>query len=925
MWIVSGQHSDNSHGAFRIPVWLALFSAWWPFGSDDVPQGMTMQSDAVSSPQDKRPLRLHRSRPSLRHVLPLLFLLLAAIPAGAIGVLLTGQAWNREFRTVREQHLQLALNLASALTRYAADVSVTLQLVSSHLESNQPVVALTSLLDRLHFSYICLAHRSGRVEHVAAPPTHLHLDRLPNAVIDTIQNGPAGTPSQPAFSPVLSNADGTPILVVSYAMGNDRFAIGVLKTDHFTTLQNAIRFGLKGHAVIVDRLGRILAHPNAQWRQSRHDVSELEPVRGMLAGKTGVAQFVAPQTQTRMIAGFTAAPPTGWGVMVPQPLAELEAPIARARRAIWSVIGVALLCSAALGWLVSHWLAAPLRHIGAVATRFANGMYDARVNQLGLWHTDEAATLAMQFNNMANEVNHSWQAQRASEERFRDFAQTAADWFWETDCQQIFTYIAPTPDSGRNWATDGLLGQHRREHVYNDPDDTVTRRIQAYMDREEPFTDIEFPILGRNGQSIYIAVAGKPMHDSSGTLIGYRGVVRDITDHLQTEAQLRQARRAEELREAQKMEAIGTLAGGIAHDFNNILGVILGFSELTLYEVAQSSVAWHNLQQVLTASQRAKDLVRQILTFSRKDEQERQPLQLYLVIHEALKLLRASLPTTIDIRQELAEDSGTILADPTQMQQVLMNLCNNAEYAMRDTGGILDVRLDKMEVGEALAARHPELLPGPYVRLTVRDTGIGMEEAVLARIFEPFYTTKSAGDGTGMGLAVVHGIVTNHSGAIDVDSTPGQGTTFTLYLPQIQAAGTEELQPDTPAPHGTGQILFVDDEETLARLGQRMLERLGYSVVAITNSIEALETFRRTPEAFDLVITDQTMPQMTGEVLARELRQIRADIPIILCTGFSHVIDTDKAAAQGIDAFMLKPLIAKDLGLAIQQVLSQRS
>jgi CheY-like chemotaxis protein len=257
------------------------------------------------------------------------------------------------------------------------------------------------------------------------------------------------------------------------------------------------------------------------------------------------------------------------------------------------------------------------------------------------------------------------------------------------------------------------------------------------------------------------------------------------------------------------------------------------------------------------------------------------------------------------------------------MQQVLMNLCNNAEYAMRDTGGILEVRLDNIQVEEALAARHPELLPGPYVRLTVRDTGVGMEEAVWARIFEPFYTTKLAGEGTGMGLAVVHGIVTSHSGAIDVDSRPGQGTTFTIYLPQIQAAGTEELPPDTPAPQGTGQILFVDDEETLARLGQRMLERLGYGVVARTNSIEALETFRNTPEAFDLVITDQTMPQMTGAVLARELRQIRPDIPIILCTGFSHVIDTDKAAAQGIDAFLLKPLIAKDLGLAIQQVLSQ--
>ena len=884
------------------------------------------QDQPTSSPSKKPAVRLTRPRPSLRHLLPLLFLLLAAIPAGAIGILLTNQAWDRELRTVREQHLQLSLNLSGALTRYAADVAATLHLVASHLSANQPVVTLNSLLDRHHFSYICLVNGNGQITHFATPTTHLRINRLPDHLMDIIRRAPNGNPAQPTFSPGLTNAKTPPSFLVSYAIDQERYAVGMVKTTHFRTLQSAIRFGIKGHAVIVDQVGRVLAHPNAAWQESMQDLTALTPVQRMLNGDTGVTRFTtSPPQNKELIAGFTTVPRTGWGVMVPQPLSELEAHLAQARRAVWSVIVLALLCSAILGWLVSRWLAAPLQHIGAVATRFANGKYDARVNHLGSFHTREAETLGIQFNNMANDVNRSWQAQRASEDRFRDFAQTAADWFWETDPNQIFTYIAPAPESGRNWDTDDLLGHHRREHVHNDPNDHITTRIQAYMDREEPFSDIEFPILGRDGQPLYISVSGRLMRAPDGTVLGYRGVARDITNSLQTEAQLRQARRAEELRESQKMEAIGTLAGGIAHDFNNILGVILGFSELTLYEVAQGSVAWHNLQQVLTASRRAKELVRQILTFSRKGDQERQPLQIHLVIDEALKLLRASLPTTIDIRQTLVADCGTILADPTQMHQVLMNLCGNAEYAMRHAGGILEVQLDHVLSDDALLAQHPELLPGPYVRLMVRDTGDGMDKVVLSRVFEPFYTTKPAGEGTGMGLAVVHGIVTSHGGAITVESAPEHGTTVTLYLPKVTAAEIAEHQPDLPPPEGKGQILFVDDEETLVRLGQRMLERLGYGVVTTTSSAEALATFRMTPEAFDLVITDQTMPEMTGEMLAHELRQIRANIPIILCTGFSHIIDADKAMAQGIDAFLLKPLIAKDLGLAIKKVLSQQT
>jgi CheY-like chemotaxis protein len=326
---------------------------------------------------------------------------------------------------------------------------------------------------------------------------------------------------------------------------------------------------------------------------------------------------------------------------------------------------------------------------------------------------------------------------------------------------------------------------------------------------------------------------------------------------------------------------------------------------------------------VLIAGSRAKDLVQQILTFSRQGEQESTHVQLARLVTEALTLLRAVLPSTIAIRRELHEETGTVLADPTQLHQVLINLCTNAAHAMRDAGGVLSVHLDAYEV-TVPAAVHPDLMPGAYLRLMVRDTGHGMSPAVLERIFEPFFTTKEVGEGTGMGLAVVHGIVTKCRGAIAVESALGRGTTFTIYLPRSDQPGVALPCPEDAMPRGTERILFVDDEEALAQLGHQLLTRLGYDVVTWTSSVEALKAFHDHPDRFDLVITDQTMPHMTGDVLARAWRQMRPDLPIILCTGFSQRIMAEQAETLGIDAVCLKPLVARDLARTIRQVFAQR-
>ena len=860
-------------------------------------------------------------RPSLRQLLPILFFLLAAIPAGAIGILMTNKAWDREVQKVHEQHLLLARHVAEALVRYAEDVEAAFQLTAVNIAAHRPVHELTSSLDRLHFKHVSIVDDTGKVLRLISPNPELTIDRVPEPLFNTMLTVGSKVEHLPAFSHVLPDHHGDPTIFLWSPLSPGRYALGALKTDYFVRLQSAIHFGNKGHAAIVDQSGRVIAHPNPEWRAQMQDISQLDPVRRMMQGEMGVSWFYSPALQAAMVAGFTAIPKTGWGVMIPQPLSELEDYVRQGKQAVWSIIGIALCAAGMLGWLVSRWLAAPLQHVGCVAERFANGAYDARIRDLGLLPTSEVTALAAQFNAMADEVNRSWQAQLESEQRCREFAEIAADWFWETDLQQVFTYVSPSSPSCRNAAAP--LGRHRREHILDDPTGQIVAHIQRYMDRHEPFANIEYQILANDGQPLHLSVAGKPIHDASGQVVGYRGVAQDITERLHAEARLRQAQQAEQHRHVQKMEALGTLAGGIAHDFNNILAAILGYTELTLYDISPRSPAWHNLQEVLTAGKRAKDLVLQILTFSRKSEQERKPLRFHMVLKESLKLLRATLPTTIRIFQDIAEDTGLILADTIQMQQVIMNLCANAEYAMRKTGGLLEVRLATVDVEPAFAAQHPRLLPGPHIRLIVRDTGQGIAPEIMGRIFEPFFTTKDVGQGTGMGLAMVHGIVTSHDGAITVQSMPGQGTTFQIYLPCIEPAVDCETPAEEPLPYGNGSILFVDDENILVQVGQRLLEQLGYDVVVKTNGLEALAVFRIDPYRFDLVITDQTMPYVTGAALADKFRDIRPDIPIILCTGFSHTIDAAKAATQGIDAFLMKPLMLRDLGRTIQNVLAQ--
>ncbi len=406
-----------------------------------------------------------------------------------------------------------------------------------------------------------------------------------------------------------------------------------------------------------------------------------------------------------------------------------------------------------------------------------------------------------------------------------------------------------------------------------------------------------------------------PVKDASGNIINFVAVKRDVTTEIEMEKRLRQA---------QKMEAIGTLAGGIAHDFNNILSVIMGYAEISEMKIDERDIITRNLKEIIKATGRAKELVQQILTFSRGMEEIKKPISIKPILKESVRLLRSSIPSYIKINHIMKEDPGIIEADPTQIQQILMNLCTNAAHAMRKEGGMLDIRVMNVNLDEQFTSGFENLIPGPYVMIEVSDTGEGMSKETVEKIFDPYFTTKEKGVGTGLGLAVVQGIVNKYKGAITVESELGKGSIFRVYLPIVISAKAEneEIVEHKILPTGNERILFVDDEQDIVNIGKQMLEYLGYRVTATNSPIEALRLFQDNPDDFDLVITDMTMPHLPGDKLAEKLKDIRSDIPVIICTGYSdRIADEQKAKEMGITGYIMKPFVFHQFAQAIRRIL----
>jgi PAS domain S-box-containing protein len=463
-----------------------------------------------------------------------------------------------------------------------------------------------------------------------------------------------------------------------------------------------------------------------------------------------------------------------------------------------------------------------------------------------------------------------------------------------------------------------IIGQHchtvshQRERPGGESDEKRAVQLVLASGRSQ---EVLHQHWDQTNHPVQALIKGYPMKDSRGEITSVILIINDQTEQRRLEDQLRQA---------QKMEAVGTLAGGIAHDFNNILAAIIGYTQLACQELPSESAPRQDLQESLKAASRAKDLVKQILTFSRQTDQERSPLALGPIVKEGLQLLRASLPVTIDIHPHLAEDLKPVAADPTQIHQVLVNLCANAAQAMASGSGKLEITLQQVAIKKGEIASHPDLRPGSYVKLSVGDNGTGMPSSIKKRIFEPYFTTKEKEKGTGLGLAVVHGIVKSHQGAIEVESEPGIGSVFHVYLPVIEEVlPAPDSQPLQKMPAGQETILLIEDEAPLLKVLQRLLTSLGYRVVACTDSTEAVTIFTREPARFDLVITDMTMPKMAGDELSARILALRPAMPIILCTGYSEQMSMDKAAELGIRKFVYKPVELTELAAMVREVLDR--
>ena len=525
---------------------------------------------------------------------------------------------------------------------------------------------------------------------------------------------------------------------------------------------------------------------------------------------------------------------------------------------------------------------------------------------------ERTAELTLANQELQQEIGERQQVEKAlreSEEKYRLLVETANEAIFIAQ-DGVIKFPNPKTIHMTGYSESEVVAMPFVNLIHPDDRKMVAERHRQRLNGEGPPSDYAFRIIDKAGSELWVQInAALTTWEGRPATIN---LIRDVTEKRKLE---------ERLRQSQKIESIGTLAGGIAHEFNNILGIIIGNTELALDEVSERSPAGGNLREIRSASLRAKDVVNRILSFARIAPADRKPVRVGAAARESLKLLRATIPTTIDIRPHIACDRETILADLTEIHQVLMNLCTNAAHAVGDASGVVEITLEPVELDHLAARRYDGLNPGRHVRLTVADTGRGIEPSVMDRIFDPYFTTKEIGQGLGMGLAIVHGIVKKNDGAIRIESERGHGTTVEVLFPLIETRAEAETQAAGALPPGTERILVVDDEASLVEMTTRMLAKLGYKVEAASSSSEALGLVRKQPDRFDLVITDMAMPEMAGDRLARELLGIRPDMRIILCTGHSDRIDAERAATLGIAGYCMKPFDMQTLAVEVRKVL----
>ncbi len=634
--------------------------------------------------------------------------------------------------------------------------------------------------------------------------------------------------------------------------------------------------------------------------------------------KKNTGSFIVGEGNQKRIYSSSTAAGVGffkgfdWIIIISHQLSEALKPYSRLQSQVITVFVILTLACVFLIYKLDQMVRVPLNSLSEGISRLSQGDLDHKVE---VESNDEFGEVASVFNSMLEKRKESVDLLKKSEEKYRGLFDGALDMIHIIDKDGVIIDANPKELEVMGYAREEFVGKKLRDIIHPDSMDVAEKNLQQIF-RGKPVYLFETALISRYGEKIDVELNSTP-HFENGVVVSGRTMMRDIRPRRKAEEE--KAAMEMQLRQAQKMEAIGILAGGIAHDFNNILAVIIGYTELAIATSAKDSPLMNNLEKIQSASYRAKSLVYQILSFSRNSKIECIPRKLQPIIEEVLTMLRSSIPTTISIESELSPKCGLVLADTTHIHQILMNLCTNANHAMEQTGGVLRIDLRSTFIKEGDSRLQPKGIAGKYVEVVVSDTGAGIEPEVLERIFDPFFTTKEHGKGTGMGLSIIHGIVAESGGMINVRSVVGEGTEFHIYLPDLgdEKFHIEDIREEIPRGHG--EVLFVDDEKMLADMGKEMLERLGYNVTVEYRAEDALLTFKKDPEKFDVIVTDQTMPEMTGTELARQILKIRPELPIVLCTGYSSLVNKESAHKMGIQAFALKPLTMKGIANILHQ------
>ena len=729
--------------------------------------------------------------------------------------------------------------------------------------------------------------------------------------------------SEPFVSPVSKQ----PLIVMTAPITSpDGKILGFIGGSQYFLKKNLLgnllvaKLGQTGYFYVSTRNRKVLAHADKdlilkvidpEGANSTYDAA--------LKGFEGVREDQSP-TSGPALFSMKSLDFSDWLLTGVLPTKEAFAPIRNAKNRLILIALCAAALTGAIVWWVMQFLLSPLTALNYHIRTYAENVDTS--NEIGIKSNDEIGEIANSFNEMVRNIADSKKeletANRkllASEEQLEKAHRLAHIGVWN--------WIAGTDTVSWSDELYRIAGLDPRlpPPTYKDhasiytPESWVqlSDAVETALKTGAPYR-LELEMIRPDGDTRWLYAFGDVIRDTHGKITGLHGTVHDITERKELLIKLQQA---------QKMESIGTLAGGIAHDFNNILSPIIGYTEMLIDDCQENSSFMDSLNEIHSASMRAKNLVKQILAFSREDKSGAILMSINDILKEVLKLIRSTIPTTIQIKQDIVNDCGLIEADPTQIHQIVMNLATNSFHAMEETGGELKFTLKETQLNES-DAMDLDMAPGNYAFLTVSDTGSGIPDDIKEKIFDPFFTTKERGKGTGMGLSVVHGIVKSIGGSIQVKSKPGKGTEFHVYLP-VAASCSKQQEPQVKDAvlGGFERILLVDDEAPIIKMERKVLERLGYQVRSHTSSLEALEAFRSDPDKFDIVITDMAMPKMPGDKFANELKKIRPDIPVLLCTGFSNIMSEETALSFGINGFLMKPIVMKELSKKVREVLDE--